>query len=925
MLSTWIEAAAKGRHGGPIRAGMWGAVVIGTHPVESNQEVFLELSADDQPLGTLPAFWLENKGVNSLWHAPIPPQPVGTRLRYRAVARHGAETAACSNQDAVVRPNLPDRTESPDPALLGAEGLVGNRMMTVRVDGRGSTYDIYYPTVGLHSDVRPAEGDQPQSRCHFRAIVGGLALGQRLDWFSERLNWDVFQHYQGATNLLVTELRWRMGPIRVLATDFVVMSPELLPRTVEGTDSPGQYVKRFLISNEGTTPRAATFGLYVLAEVNGGIGEPNLSWHDGDRTLLAANRGHGHANRKLARDATVEFALALDDRGPVQCEPTGPNEAMLLRPLELPAGGAVMVDLLVSGAFTGWRGDAGTFEYWLRPALAWFRAADLDRIERETAAHWDAFTEPMPTAQYPKAIYAVSLRRSALAAVLHADAKWGSVAGGFDRGLSAYCWPREALAVGEALGRAGHPEVARGVFDWLARVRGQNRPFAYWFQKYTIDGWPEWETPAIDQTALIPWALERHYRRTGALPWVAEHWPLIEQAATVCGGAAGHPGLRWREDLRLISSAGIWGSRFGAFLFSNACVVAGLRAACRLARLLDKPAELIGRWQDLADQVWEVGICSPAPPDGDGPGLVDPQAGRFLEARRLATRRGLWSEPPERLIDRSRAIDISLIGPTVPFGLLPATDPRVRRSAEVILQHGSHRREPNALTRWAPDPDDPAGHLPPGEVHRHDLSGLATLWMARYLIRLGQETGEGRHWHRALELLDAMLGRLCPLGVGLRAGTRRLDDPIAQAAHIQQGADLHAMFIEALLDLAGLEYDAPDRRLSLGPVLPPSWPHVGLSQPLPCGPVDYRLERPPGGTAHRLTLHARLDHPVTLQVALTCPGLGDLGPWHARPAGPPPAYDRATGRLSWSLELPAGETDGQWNWGVGDVDRRPET
>ena len=57
------------------------------------------------------------------------------------------------------------------------------------------------------------------------------------------------------------------------------------------------------------------FGLYVQAEVNGGVGEPGLSWHDQDRTLLAINRGHGHVNRKLARDATVEFAIALDDRG----------------------------------------------------------------------------------------------------------------------------------------------------------------------------------------------------------------------------------------------------------------------------------------------------------------------------------------------------------------------------------------------------------------------------------------------------------------------------------------------------------------------------------------------------------------------------------------------------------------------------------
>ena len=183
----------------------------------------------------------------------------------------------------------------------------------------------------------------------------------------------------------MTELTWRNGPIRVLATDFVAMG-DCLPRTAGGTESPGQYIKRFRITNEGTEPRRALFGVYVQAEVNGGIGEPGLSWHDGDRTLLATNRGHGHANRKLARDATVEFALALDDRGEVHCEPTGPNEAILLRWLDLPAGEPVTVDLLVSGAFTGWRGDPGTFEHWLRPALAWFRGADLDQVEQTTGA-----------------------------------------------------------------------------------------------------------------------------------------------------------------------------------------------------------------------------------------------------------------------------------------------------------------------------------------------------------------------------------------------------------------------------------------------------------------------------------------------------------------------------------------------------------
>ncbi len=402
MLATWIEAAAKGRHGGQVRAGMWSTVVVGTHPIEADQEVWLELSVDDVSVSPLPAYWVENKGVNSLWHVPIPPQAVSVRLHYRARAQCRGESAASPFQDAIVRPNLPDRTESPEPSPSAPEGLVGNGMMTIRIDPRGATHDVYFPTVGMHSDVRPAEGELPQSRSHFRAIVAGLAIGRRLDWFSERLAWAAFQHYQGATNLLMTELSWRHGPIRVLATDFVAKG-HCLPRTAGGTESPGQYIKRFRVINDGPEPTRAIFGVYVQAEVNGGIGEPGLSWHDQDRTLLAINRGHGHVNRKLARDATVEFAIALDDRGEVQCEPTGPNEAILLRKLELPEGESVSVDLLVSGAFTGWRGDPGTFEHWLRPALAWFRSADLDAVEQATAQEWDAFIEPLAQPAFPQA------------------------------------------------------------------------------------------------------------------------------------------------------------------------------------------------------------------------------------------------------------------------------------------------------------------------------------------------------------------------------------------------------------------------------------------------------------------------------------------------------------------------------------------
>jgi glucoamylase len=911
MVTTWIESSAKGRNGGPVRAGMWSAVVLGTHPIEANQDVWLEISADDVTLGPLPSYWIENKGVNSLWHVPIPPQRVGVRLHYRSAARHeGSEMIYSPFQDTIVRPNLPDRTASVEISALNPEGLVGNRMMTARVDARSATYDIYFPTVGLHSDVRPAEGDQPQSRSHFRTIVGGLAIGRRLDWFTERLSWEAFQHYQGATNLLMTELTWRNGPIRVLTSDFVAMG-EGLPRTAGGTISPGQYLKRFRVKNEGNEPRRALFGVYVQAEVNGGIGETGLSWHDGDRTLLAMNRGHGHANRKLARDATVEFAIALDGRGDLHCEPTGPNEAILLRWLDLPAGESVTVDLLVSGAFTGWRGDPGTFEHWLRPALAWFRTADLDQVEQMTAQEWDAYVEPLPSPHFPKPSYAVSLRRSALAAALHADANWGAIASGFDRGLNAYCRPRDAVWVGGAFERLGHPEIGRGILQWLSKVRGQNRPFAYWYQKYTIDGGPEWETPAVDQTAIIPWGLERHYRRTGDLEFVASCWPMIEQAAAVCCGDSRHPGLCWIEDLCLISSAGIWDQRFAAFLYSNASVVAGLRSATRLAEALARP-EFAAPWRERADRVWNEGILGQG---GKAPGLVDTERGRLLDARRLSTLRGLWTDDPDHLIDRSMALDISLLGLVVPFGLMPASDPTLVRTAEAILRYSAVSGDPNVLARWSLEPSRPEKVFPPSEAHTQDISSLATLWMARYLIRLGHETGQGRHWNRALAMLEGILGRLLPLGLGLRP-TLRINDASRMISGFAAGVwGQHAMIVETMLDFAGLDYAALDRRLMLEPALPSSWPHIGLSQRFACGEVSYRLERPIGGTVHYLTLKARLHHPITLQADLTCPGLAELGPWQSVPALPPPQYDPRSSRLAWTLALPEGESSWNWTWG----------
>ena len=49
-----------------------------------------------------------------------------------------------------------------------------------------------------------------------------------------------------------------------------------MPKNEGREKSPGQYIKRFRITNEGTELRQAMIAVYVQAEINGGVGDIGL-------------------------------------------------------------------------------------------------------------------------------------------------------------------------------------------------------------------------------------------------------------------------------------------------------------------------------------------------------------------------------------------------------------------------------------------------------------------------------------------------------------------------------------------------------------------------------------------------------------------------------------------------------------------------
>ena len=156
------------------------------------------------------------------------------------------------------------------------------------------------------------------------------------------------------------------------------------------------------------------------------------------------------------------------------------------------------------------------------------------------------------------------------------------------------------------------------------------------------------------------------------------------------------------------------------------------------------------------------------------PGLFDPESGRFLNARRLSKLRGFWTDNPDFLVEHSHTLDITALSLAVPFGLLPASDPRLIRTAEAILRaHEAQRGDPNVLGRST---YEPAGtSWSGGGNDSHDVSSQATFWMARYLAELGRETGQARYWTRALALFDGIISRISHLGLSLRSFARGME------------------------------------------------------------------------------------------------------------------------------------------------------
>ncbi len=177
----------------------------------------------------------------------------------------------------------------------------------------------------------------------------------------------------------------------------------------------------------------------------------------------------------------------------------------------------------------------------------------------------------------------------------------------YNRDSYCYLWPRDGALVAQALDLAGYHELTRRFFTFCSNVID---PAGYFWHKYNPDGsvgssWHPWadskgdlQLPIQeDETALVLFALGRHFDRQSDVDYLRGVYPtLIQPAADFLASFrdefTGLPQMSWD----------LWEERRGTHTFTVASVWAGLMAASRFADIFSD-TERARRYRRAAEEI----------------------------------------------------------------------------------------------------------------------------------------------------------------------------------------------------------------------------------------------------------------------------------------------------------------------------------
>jgi GH15 family glucan-1,4-alpha-glucosidase len=305
-----------------------------------------------------------------------------------------------------------------------------------------------------------------------------------------------------------------------------------------------------------------------------------------------------------------------------------------------------------------------------------------------------------------------------------------------------YVWTRDGAFAANSLDLAKYPTVTRPFYFLCSKIV---HPDGYFLQRYNSDGtvasgWhAAWDVHGKkrlvpiqeDETALVIWALWRHYDQSRDIEFV--HF-LYRNLIVRCADFMVE--FR-REDLNLPApSWNLWEDRRGIHTFTCATVVGGLRAAANFARLFGED-DRAALYEETAEKMVEAMREH----------LYSARHGRFL--------RGLLFSNDDHY-ENDATVDASLFA-TFYFGGFSADDEMVATTMKAIEEKLWINNDVGGVARYENDEYMRVSHDFPGNAWF-----TCTLWLAQYYIAKAKSKDD---LQKALEILHWTIKRAMPSGV----------------------------------------------------------------------------------------------------------------------------------------------------------------
>lgn len=550
------------------------------------------------------------------------------------------------------------------------QAVIGNSQMLATIGKNGELRYLFWPTI-----------DYPQ---HILGSLAGLFYSKkntgRFGWLTDS-PWERKQEYVGNTNILLTLFKNSEAELDVTATDFVLPQANVL-------------IRHFVFQNRGIEDLFLRFFYYndlAIAESNIDDAAYYVPQHD---VIIHYKRNfyflYGGTEQSSGHQCGVhgEASDAFEDVYDSKLS----GEVLTLYDGTLAVNSCLSWDI---GTLKAQKAKdltvlvvMGSKEEEVLNLWNGNRLIGFETLLGNVADFWQKWVYNFK-GDFKDETFNRMVKRSLLLLKLLTDKNHGGiVAAPCMEPEYRFCWPRDAAYIAYALGRCGFHVESKMFYKWCERAQEAEGGL---YQRYYIEArlrGPCWSSQ-IDEIATVVWGVGKHFDLTGDHSFIESMWLTVKKAANFMLANI-------NSDTNLVESVGLWEEKFGSHTYSNASVYSALKTSAKIASIIGQ-SNLAERWSEGAEKIKNALLNL----------TWNPQKEHFIKT----------------FNPKNESLDVSTLGLTFPFEVLPAQDDRMKKTACAIER--SFNFKAGGIGRYSED-----------VYYGGNPWSLATLWLALYYEKL---------------------------------------------------------------------------------------------------------------------------------------------------------------------------------------------